>query len=193
MDRRAVLRGMISGAALPFVGSLLPKELVAWGREVHESLAVAQSGGRALDAERLRTLTTACERIIPADETPGAIDAGVPAFIERMLADWYDEPDRVRVVTGLRELASAASARHGQTFADCTPVQQDALLVELDRQGAKSWFATVKYLTIWGYYTSRVGIERELQTTQPGRYDGCAPYEPPKRAGRSSLGRGGAA
>ena len=191
MDRRAVLRGIVSGAALPFVGSLLPGELVAWGHEVHAALAAAQSAGRALDAEALRTLTTACERIIPADETPGAIDAGVPAFIERMLADWYDEPDRVRVVTGLHELASAASARHGRTFADCTPVQQDALLMELDRQGAKNWFATVKYLTIWGYYTSRVGIERELQTTQPRRYDGCAPYEPPKRAGRSSLGRGG--
>ena len=88
MDRRAVLRGIISGAALPIVGSLLPAELVAWGHDVHASLAAAQSGGRALDAEPLRTLTTACERIIPADETPGAVDAGVPAFIERMLADW---------------------------------------------------------------------------------------------------------
>jgi hypothetical protein len=39
------------------------------------------------------------------------------------------------------------------------------------------WFAMLKHLTVWGYYTSRVGIEKELRVNlMPGRYDGNAPY-----------------
>ena len=39
------------------------------------------------------------------------------------------------------------------------------------------WFAMLKHLTVWGYYTSRVGIEKELRVNlMPGRYDGNAAY-----------------
>ena len=101
MDRRDVIRGLASGAAAPLLGSLLPAELLSWGREVH--LAVAdQSGTGSLPTAVMQTLTAACERIIPSDDTPGATAAGVPAFIERMLSDWYDQPERTRVIAGDR-------------------------------------------------------------------------------------------
>jgi hypothetical protein len=36
------------------------------------------------------------------------------------------------------------------------------------------FFHQIKYLTIYGYYTSSVGVEQELHWTAiPGRYDPC--------------------
>jgi hypothetical protein len=38
------------------------------------------------------------------------------------------------------------------------------------------FFAVMKWLTMYGYFTSRVGMEQELQhEVFPGSYDGCAP------------------
>lgn len=184
MERRDVLRGLASGAAAPLLGSLFPDELLAWGREVHLAAGAGQPAAGALSAPVAQSLTAACERIIPADDTPGATAAGVPAFIDRMLADWYDQPERTRVVAGLESLDALARTRFGRAFAACASADQDALLLELDREGPTHWFGTVKYLTIWGYFTSEVGVVRELgQWPLPGRYDGCAPYAPrPRRA-----------
>ena len=37
----------------------------------------------------------------------------------------------------------------------------------------------LKFLTVWGYYTSEIGEQQELQKVAlPMRYDGCAPYNP---------------
>jgi gluconate 2-dehydrogenase gamma chain len=182
MDRRDMLRGLASGAAAPLLGSLFPAELLSWGREVHLAIGDSQSANGSLAAPIVATLTAACERIIPADETPGAAAAGVPAFIDRMLSDWYDQPERLRVIAGIESLDVISRTRFGRAFATCSSAEQDALLIELDREGTAHWFGTVKYLTIWGYFTSEVGVVRELgQWPSPGRYDGCAPYSPRSR------------
>jgi hypothetical protein len=86
------------------------------------------------------------------------------------------------VIAGIESLDALSRARHARAFAACATAEQDALLLELDREGPAHWFGTVKYLTIWGYYTSEVGMVRELgQWPSPGRYDGCAPYTPRRR------------
>ena len=39
------------------------------------------------------------------------------------------------------------------------------------------WFGMLKHLTVWGYYTSGVGIAQELRVKLiPGYYDGNAQY-----------------
>lgn len=200
LNRREWLRWMGGAAAVPLVGGVLPADVLAWGREVHAALG-AQAGAVGLDAEAMRVLSAVCDRVIPTDDTPGAVAAGVPRFIDHMLTYWYDAPEQTRMLAGLEELDRQARARFGRGFSDCANTQQDTLLLELDAQGAKSWFGTAKYLTIWGYYTSEIGITRELQQMPAaGRYDGCAPYAPRSRATApgadgpvASLGRGHAA
>lgn len=182
-----MLTALAAGTAAPLVASLFPAELMAWGREVHAAADQGGSLAAPLPARIIETLAAACERIIPADDTPGAIAAGVPAFIDRMLAEWYEEPERARVIAGLQSLDAMSRGRHGRSFVDGPAADQDALLLELDREGPSHWFGTVKYLTIWGYYTSEVGVVRELrQGASPGRYDGCAPYTPRSRRGSAA-------
>ena len=186
MDRRDVLRGLACGAAAPLLGSVLPTELLSWGREVHAAASVSQAVSGELTEPVMRTLTVACERIIPADDTPGATAAGVPAFIARMLSDWYDPPDRTRVIAGIESLDALSRTRHARAFADCSGAEQDALLLELDREGPAHWFGTVK-CTHHLLLHSEIGVVRELgQWPSPGRYDGCAPYA---RAGEAQVQR----
>ena len=51
-----------------------------------------------------KAITSASDRIIPRTDTPGAIDAGVPRFIELMVSDWLTKTERRRFVLGLQEL-----------------------------------------------------------------------------------------
>lgn len=185
--RRDVLRILAAGAAWPLADSLIPTDLFAILRGVH---AAAQSDApgtfRALDGHAAKTVAAACERLIPADETPGAIDAAVPHFIDRMLADWYEPDERDRFLAGLRILDARSRAANGRVFLECTDAQQDALLAVFDREVQNlegdrrdlHWFAMLKYLTVWGYCTSEIGMKTELKLyPQPMKYDGSAPYK----------------
>jgi Gluconate 2-dehydrogenase subunit 3 len=48
-----------------------------------------------LSDEEYRILATACECLIPTDETVGAVDAGVPDYIDGMLGAFTFDPPRI--------------------------------------------------------------------------------------------------
>ncbi|HET7291033.1 MAG TPA: gluconate 2-dehydrogenase subunit 3 family protein [Vicinamibacteria bacterium] len=162
-DRRAVLRWLASGATLTALG---PKELLALG-------------WRALDLETGRTLVAACERILPAGDTPGAIEVGVDRFVDRMLADWCSPAERDDVLGGLRDLDARSRERHGRGFSACAAEEQAALLRDVDDEAsaAGGWFARLKELAIWGYFTSEEVASNVLLQSPlgAGRYEGCVP------------------
>jgi hypothetical protein len=180
MDRRELLRVLAAGAGVS-------RELLAWGRWLHAQALAGAAGGRgmrALGAHEAATVTAAAERIIPRSDTPGATDAGVTAFIDHMLAHWYDPRDRDRVLAGLAGLDARSRALGGRDFVALAEREQEALLAAIDGEASSHdhWFATLKFLTVWGYCTSEVAV-REIFGAYPlpMRYEACAPYAP--RAG----------
>src|SRR2546427_2607223 len=92
MNRREVLLLLAGTAALP-------DQLFAIGRAVHKRVRAGTL--RALDPHQNETVATIAELIIPKTDTPGAREAGVPAFIDVMLADWGDEGQRETFTAGL--------------------------------------------------------------------------------------------
>ena len=189
LSRRDTVRALAGIAALPLLGTAGIDDLLELGRHAHERAAARLSHApRALTAAEYDIVVQAAERIIPRTSTPGATDARVADFIDVMLADWYDSPDRERFKAGLGELDTRARALAGTSFAKATERQQTEILERIDREqherrearapgAADHWYATLKHLTIWGYYTSRPGIIEELRVQLiPGRYDGNASY-----------------
>lgn len=168
MKRRELIQWLVATTGLRALESLAPEDLLALGREVHRRAGV----GRALDAHALKTVTVAAERIIPATDTPGATDAGVSAFIDKMLADWHTPAEREQFLAGLPELDRRSRARAGKNFVDCPEADQVALLTALE---GEPWFARLKYLTVFGYCTSEPGMRALGLFPLPWRYDGCAP------------------
>ena len=187
--RRAIqLLGTLAGVpALPLLGRFSESELLALGTRVHEQFEGEPYESRALTRAQHHQVEVAAEQIIPRTHTPGATDARVADFIDAMLADWYGAAERERFVAGLADLDTRATREHQRPFVEISNTARVTLLTRIDDEvtalrranpqaGSEHWFATLKFLTVWGYYTSRVGIENELGvSTFPGRYDGNAP------------------
>lgn len=125
-------------------------------------------------------MTALSDRVIPTTDTPGAIAAGVPAFIEKMLADWSTPDDRVPIVAGLDAIEKKSMADYKVPAARATPAQQDALLTAaMDGKIAdgKDFFEAFRQLVIAGYYTSEIGMTQEREYLPvPGEYDGAFLY-----------------
>jgi glucoside 3-dehydrogenase (cytochrome c) hitch-hiker subunit len=178
VDRREVLAVLATGAGLSW-------EMLAFGQRLHAEARVGNPRHSVLDQHQRDTITVAAEHIIPTSDTPGATDANVTAFIDRMLADWYAVADRDRLLAGLAELDDRSRILAGRDFLHLAEADQTALLTTLDgeRERVGHWFATLKFLTAWGYCTSEVAMRNTLGAYPlPMRYDACAPYE--SRTGR---------
>ena len=131
--------------------------------------------------EQRAQVSAISERIIPTTDTPGAIAAGVPAFIEMMLADWYASQDRDDFLNGLGVIEGTAWVQHEKPFAALTADQQDAILTQAMRFGS-DFFNHCRQLVILGYYTSEIGCKQErVYVPVPGRYDGKYPYADVRR------------
>jgi gluconate 2-dehydrogenase gamma chain len=110
-----------------------------------------------LSAPELECLKALVDAIIPRTDTPGASDAGVPATIDRRLADSPPFAERFR--SGMKALDGDAQSRFGAVFSALTPQQQVELLTP---RGQDPFFRMVKDMTVDAYYTSKEGLATEL-------------------------------
>ena len=182
MERREFLEWMLATGGISALGRMGTHDLMAMGREAHHTPVL--NAAPVLGAHAAALVTVAAERIIPATDTPGATQAGVTRFVETMLSAWYPTADRDRFVAGLPTLDARSRARGGKAFLDASAAEQDAVLRQLDDEvtalrrtdgaaAASHWFAMLKFLTVWGYCTSEVGMRDTLRSwPQPMRYDG---------------------
>lgn len=184
MDRRTLLQRIAAAAGASF----------ALGGSLAVDLAQAADGrpaGAPLPESLRPTLAALADTIIPATETPGALAAGVPAFVADMFQHWMAEAERSRFVEGLQALEADAQRRFGTGFAQATPAQRAEVFGAL-RESIKAYrpaggfglgarladpaapfFHKARDLVTVGHFTSEVGIEAELAFLRaPGRFDG---------------------
>lgn len=179
MQRRDVLR-LLGG--IPLLAGFTPSDLYALGQRTHAALGRSPSAG-LFDIHQMHTVAAVGERILPATDTPGAMAAECHRFTERIVADHYDAARQRRFLAGLVDIDRRARALRGPLFIGLSASDQDAVLgaIEADalaagQQGRDTFWRDLKYLTLYGYYTSRIGIEEELKTVRfPGRFDGRMP------------------
>jgi gluconate 2-dehydrogenase gamma chain len=178
MDRRKVLRGL----ALMFGAELLLPIRAA----IAQGLDSVKLTGASLFGGGLREDTAALvETIIPETDTPGAKEAGVADFIEFMLQEWYPAEDRERFLGGLANLREYCMQQYQQRFSALEQEDQVWVIAALQdgqagnfEDGGQEFFTHVKQLTIFGYYTSEIGMTVERRYLPvPGRYDGAYPYD----------------
>ena len=164
----------------------VPNDLLAMGRAVHKKVRAGTL--RALTPQQNETVATIAELIIPKTDTPGAREAGVPAFIDVMLADWAGDDQRQMFTAGLANVDERSRTAFGKNFVSSTPDQQAEILEDLDYELArlrdtksdtsKNFFSAMKWLTLTGYYTSEIGATSEQHfRVVPGRYEPCYPVE----------------
>lgn len=143
------------------------------------------TGGADLFSEREReAVAVLSEIIIPTTDTPGAIAAGVPDYIEFMLSEWYEKDERTRFLVGIKQVVAFAEIREKDAFAELSADTQTAIVQRMQdgqmpvmQDGGRAFFEHIKQLTLAGYYTSEIGMTVErIYLPVPGRFDGFYPY-----------------
>ena len=206
MNRREFLQCaaiLVSGATASQLGVALTKE-----QEVYLAAAPNYNAGASelLNEAQRKVIAAMSEVVIPRTETPGAIDAGVPRFIELMAADWFNDQERAIFLAGLDALETQIRSDFGSSFDQLESAQQLAVMEDLESEASdSSWYdfanvqrdfisdapfiCQIKELTIWGFFTSEIGGTQVLRySAMPMYFDGDVPLSPDDSSWLTRLG-----
>ena len=120
-------REAIQRAALVMGGAVSMQAILA----VLESCA-AKAGPEwepsVLSREALAVVSRVADIMVPRTDTPGALDVGVPAFIDTMLKETCAPEARSRYLAGLREFDGTAREVNHKAFVELEAQQQRSLV-----------------------------------------------------------------
>ena len=193
MNRREFLQCaaiLVSGTSASQLGFTLSEE-----QQVYLASAPDYNKGKVnyLTAAQRKIIAAMAEVVIPRTDTPGAIDAGVPNFIELMASDWFNEQESAIFSAGIKAMEEQVPSVYGKPFDQLDAAQQLEIMEELEAQASdSSWYeygnvqrefisdapfiCQVKELTIWGFFTSEVGATQVLRyEPMPMAFDGNTP------------------
>jgi len=188
LNRRQALKSMARFAtavsSLSALEGLSAEAAFAAGQEIHKHLPVSGSaevtsqGLLLFDPHQNATVIVISELIIPQTNTPGAKAARVNEFIDVFLAS-RPRSEQGKFQEGLDWIDKRSQKLFGKSFVDCPPEQQRDLLTRLsvvnsaENDTGQSFFGLIKLLTVLAYYTSKEGIEQELEYEGWVDYKGC--------------------
>jgi hypothetical protein len=166
-SRRTALIKLATAATSAAITPLLA-DSPASEHHVHEMLEqmpapVAVSGPVYFSQGDYATISRLADLIIPRTDTPGAVDAGVPHWIDQQVAAKPELQQRFQ--QGLAYLAEQAHTLNGSSFTALAEEQQIAILQALSGDAGNAsggFFKTVKDLTIDTYYKTEAGLAQEL-------------------------------
>ena len=211
IERREALRYIgIASVAATFPG--FSRWTFAYSHGEHQSPAATAPAKPYktlfLNPDQFRLVEHLSEMIIPADDTPGAKDAGVAEFIDFMLANRVPvnprnelrstadsirtgEAAQHRFLSGLDWINARSKSEFGHEFLDCSADQQQSLLESLaykakfkpTTESGQEFFQMLRDYTVVGYYTTKVGLESlgypGLRTVWP-KMPGCTHPDDPE-------------
>jgi hypothetical protein len=169
VTRRDALKAFVSSMGAVIGAPVLSEAAWAQALAVREQAAAAPPTGLKFFTEaEHRTVDVLSEAIIPADaRSGGASAAKVADFIDYLLSGAADD-ERALWRDGLTALDTISTERSKHPFAEAAAGQRVALLTEISANEAspntplERLFVAAKERTIQGYYTSEIGIHKEL-------------------------------
>ena len=189
MKRRDAIRSV----ALMLGGTFSAPTLLAMNHWENPVAGSSTAADFVLTDNQKLIIAEVAEVIIPKTSTPGAKDAGVPAFIVMMLRDCYKTPEHVSFLDGVQHLEkkdflSLTASQKTETLKQVESesveqmkayqVQQTKMGDNEDREqmatqakGLPYW-RLMKELTMLGYFTSEEGIKSSFDYVPiPGKLE----------------------
>lgn len=120
---------------------------------------------RLLDPDQARLLTRLCELLLPRTTTPGAVDAGVPEWIDLALS-LADAEEQLAFLGGLGWIDRRSRESFGKPFLELPGERQNELLAEISDEheefppaleAGAAFFRELKAQTLFAYFTSKTG------------------------------------
>jgi Gluconate 2-dehydrogenase subunit 3 len=147
--------------------------------------------------------------IIPRTETPGAMDARVPEFIDLIVSDWFDDRSRASFLHGIAAVDELSRQSFGKDFVGSSAQQQSEILRLLGEEMARdaqkvaanprgsrgglpephgNFYFTFRQLVLTGYFSSEAGAAQQLHfQVIPEHLDACAALANEKSAPEKSA------
>jgi hypothetical protein len=166
-SRRSVLKALGTGVTTIALLPVLSEEGALAFEAIQRTSAAPKL--KALTPAQYATVDAFTEAIIPTDaHSPGAKAARVADYVDLLLSE-SDASLRNSWTQGLVALDEAATAKFKAPFVKLTPAQVTEFLTEISANEAQpttpveQFFKSTKDATIRGYYTSEIGIHKDLQ------------------------------
>jgi gluconate 2-dehydrogenase gamma chain len=152
---------------LKTVAALSALSLLA-GCDALGSMSAMKGGDVFFDKDEMRFLSALADTIIPATETPGALDAKVSATLQQLISRWASDETRRNWRVTLTALAEELDRAAAGSFANAgSAVRAKALgaldaAVYADPKHKLAAYRDVKKTIGDAYYMSEAGATREL-------------------------------
>jgi len=165
--------------------SLIPRNAEAvWMR-----LAAGHTPVAGLTEAQLTLVAALGDAIIPRTDTPGAVDVGVPAWVNLIVDEYYTPAERDPFLAGLDAIDALAVRDGGAPFTALGADAKDRIMKAFDQPTDRDTiearaYSRLKGLVIHGYFTSE-RVQKNVLKTQVmhARFDGAAPHVVPARRG----------
>jgi len=168
LNRRELLLGAV----------FLAGGAAALTRFVRQSTAGADVGP-VFSPDQFALLEQVADTMIPATDTPGALDAGVPAFLRDMLANWGSPQSHAQILAVLDSIEKQAWSRFGAAFLALPGERKLEVMRNIDADALARQdpaYGKFKWLVLVGYYQSEIGATQELRyELVPGAWRSCLP------------------
>ena len=168
ISRRTVLKLLASAPASAAL-SWTPAEAESAHEQAAQSRAASTGAPfqpKFFTAHEYATVRTLVDLIIPRDErSPGAVEAGVPEFMDFMM---IDDPKRQTAMRGgLALIDHICDQRFQKSFVECADAERRQLLDDIafpargpqSLSHAETFFSSLRDLTASGFWTSRIGMD----------------------------------
>jgi hypothetical protein len=177
-DNLKIIAAIGTSCAFPFSAD----ELFAQ-EHVHPAPSAVVPAGpftpKFFTAEEIKLISRISDLIIPGTDTPGAVAAGVPRYMDSVVAA---SPAMQAVLRpGLPQLgADFLSKSEAEQIAILKPLSDEVDAGHVPAGSLAEVFRTLKNLTCDGYYTSQIGLVQELGyqgNTALASFPGCTNEE----------------
>lgn len=127
-------------------------------------------------------LSAIADTIIPKTDTPGAVELGVPQFIQKIVKDCYDQAAQNNLSMGLVTTDAVALSEYGNPFVSLNKIQRMDVLTKMSTSiypDQKNFLNSIKRMVIDGYMGSEYAMTNITKFEMaPNRYYGCVPVKP---------------
>jgi len=165
-SRRAALKTLGAGLGAVAVWPYVSEQAAEAFALIQETKAPPAL--RFLNQAQYATVDRFVEILIPADDhSPGASEARVADYLDLLLAE-SDAQTQREWTTGMAALDEESTRRFQTRFGRLAPAQATALVTEISHNESRpsttleKFFVSTKDAAIRGYYTSEIGIHKEL-------------------------------
>ena len=197
MDRRTAFQLMAASLLAVPALSAERQQLLAENLQGRPTGSPRPAG--TLDADQHLLVTQLAEMILPETDTPGATSLKINEFIDLLLTESFLTSERQQFLTGLAAVDTRSRGMREVNFVKLAAADQVTLLKSLDETAqaradtladtskpkdlrdalateasAEDAFGTVKTLTIYGYFNSKLVSQDILKKIIiPGSAHGC--------------------